>query len=90
MSGPVARRRGLRPAGPGRAGQVRALSSQARASAAVMVLGPPLFLAAASTADHRLLLVLFGSPLGLLCVVAGAALDVAGAWWMTALVRGAT
>ncbi len=44
--------------------EVRALSSQARASATVMVLGPPLFLVAASTADHRLLLVLFGSPLG--------------------------
>jgi tight adherence protein B len=70
--------------------EVRALSSQARASAAVMVLGPPIFLGAASAAEHRLFEVLFGSPAGLLCLVAGAALDAAGAWWMAALVRGAT
>ncbi len=67
--------------------EVRALSSQARSSATVMVLGPPLFLGAASTADHRLLQVLLGSPRGLGCVVAGVALDVGGAWWMSALVR---
>lgn len=72
------------------AGEVRALSSQARSSATVMVLGPPLFLAAASMADHRLVEVLFGSLLGLGCLLAGVALDLAGAWWMAALVRGVT
>ena len=70
--------------------EVRALSSQARASAAVMVLGPPLFLGAAAAADPRLHRVLFGSPVGLTCMVVGAALDAAGAWWMAALVRGTT
>ncbi|MGZ4726119.1 MAG: type II secretion system F family protein [Acidimicrobiales bacterium] len=67
--------------------EVRALSSQARASAAVMVVGPPLFLVLASVADHRLPQVLLGSPMGLGCLVAGIALDAAGAWWMATLVR---
>jgi len=67
--------------------EVRALSSQARASASVMVLGPPAFLTLASGADHRLPGVLFGSPAGLACLVTGIALDGAGAWWMALLVR---
>ncbi len=67
--------------------EVRALSSQARASAAVMVLGPPVFLVLASGADHRLLHVLLGTPLGLGCVAAGVVLDASGAWWMAWLVR---
>ena len=66
--------------------EVRALSSQARASAAVMVLGPPVFLGVASVIDRRLAHVLFATPLGLGCLFAGVALDLAGAAWMAHLV----
>ena len=93
-------RRGGRSSGPrarrGRVGlrdraalarEVRALSSQARASAALMVIAPVLFLLLASVADARLPRVLFATPAGVACLVAGAALDASGAWWMTVLTR---
>jgi len=67
--------------------EIRALSSQARASATVMVVGPVVFLALASAADARLPRVLFGSPTGFGCLAAGVALDAAGAWWMALMVR---
>jgi tight adherence protein B len=69
------------------AGEVRALSSQARASAAVMVLGPPVFLVVATMMDRRLAHVLFATPAGLGCLVVGAALDLAGTAWMARLVE---
>jgi tight adherence protein B len=67
--------------------EVRALSAQARASAVVMVLAPPVFVALASAADTALVRVLISTPLGLTCLVAGLTLDLAGALWMGVLVR---
>lgn len=66
--------------------EVAALSSQARASAAVLVAAPVAFAVLASTADHRVATALFGQPLGWACLAAGAALDVVGALWMARLV----
>ena len=67
--------------------EVRALSSQARASAAVMVIGPVVFLLLASLVDGRVPKVLLASPLGIGCLVAGVTLDATGAWWMAVMVR---
>jgi tight adherence protein B len=66
--------------------EVRALSTQARASAAVMVAAPVVFAAGAVSADPRVGQ-FFRSPLGLACVALGLALDGAGAFWMARVVR---
>ena len=66
--------------------EVRALASQARASAAVLVGAPIAFSAAASVADRRVAAFLFASPGGWACLLGGAALDGVGAWWMGRLV----
>lgn len=66
--------------------EVRALGSQARASAMVLVATPVVFAAVVAMADHRIRHVLFATPLGWTCIVAGAVLDAAGAWWMARLV----
>ena len=66
--------------------EVAALSSQARASAAVLVVAPVVFALLAAAADPRVARVLLGSPLGWACLAAGAALDAAGALWMSRLV----
>ena len=66
--------------------EVAALSSQARASAAVLVVAPVVFAGLAAAADPRVARVLLGSPLGWACLAAGAVLDTAGALWMAHLV----
>ncbi len=66
--------------------EVAALSSQARASAAVLVVAPVLFAVLAAGADHRVAEVLLGGPLGWACLAAGAVLDGLGALWMSRLV----
>jgi tight adherence protein B len=66
--------------------EVAALSSQARASAAVLVVAPVAFAVLAAAADPRVARVLLGSPLGWACLVAGAVLDAVGALWMSRLV----
>jgi tight adherence protein B len=66
--------------------EVAALSSQARASAAVLVVAPVAFAVLAAVADPRVARVLLGSPLGWACLAAGAVLDTAGALWMSHLV----
>jgi tight adherence protein B len=66
--------------------EVAALSSQARASAAVLVVAPVVFAVLAAVADPRVARVLLGSPLGWACLAAGAALDGVGALWMARLV----
>jgi Flp pilus assembly protein TadB len=68
------------------AGEIRALTSQARASAAVMVLAPLGFAVFGWFADAGLASV-FATPLGAGCLVAGLTLDAAGAWWMAAWTR---
>ena len=71
------------------ADEARALASQARASAAVMVALPVIVAALGGAADPRLARTLLGTPLGLTCVVVAALLDGVGAWWMQRVVRGA-
>lgn len=66
--------------------EVAALSSQARASAAVLVVAPLVFAVLAAVADPRVARVLLGSPLGWACLAAGASLDALGALWMSRLV----
>jgi len=66
--------------------EVAALSSQARASAAVLVVAPMAFAGLAASADHRVAAVLFGRPLGWACLAGGALLDGVGALWMARLV----
>jgi tight adherence protein B len=67
--------------------EVRALSAQARASAVVMAASPVAFLVLAGTTDPRVPRSLLSTPAGLVCLVVGAALDLAGAAWMAALIR---
>jgi tight adherence protein B len=62
--------------------ELRALSSQARLSSAVIAVAPVAFAAFAAAVDPATAGVLLGTPLGLSCVVAGAALDAVGWRWM--------
>jgi tight adherence protein B len=66
--------------------EVAALSSQARASAAVLVVAPIVFAVLAGVADPQVAQVLLAEPLGWACVAGGAVLDGLGALWMTRLV----
>jgi tight adherence protein B len=66
----------------GIAGEVRALSSQARLSALVIVLAPVAFTALATSTDDRTAGFLFGSAFGWLCLTLGLALDAVGWLWM--------
>ncbi len=66
--------------------EVRALSTQARASALVMAAAPVVFAFGAVQLDPRVA-AFFGSGPGAMCVLAGLGLDVAGAFWMARIVR---
>lgn len=70
--------------------EARALATQARASAVVMATAPAAFAAVGAATDGRVATFLLGTPLGLLCLVSGLALEVAGGWWMARLVRSAS
>jgi Flp pilus assembly protein TadB len=65
--------------------EVRALTSQARASATVMVLAPVGFAGYAWVTDTRIARVMFATPIGWACLGAGVALDLLGAAWMARL-----
>lgn len=67
--------------------EARALATQARASAAVLIAAPLAFTALVTTVEPGAALFLVGSPLGLSCLVLGLALDAVGALWMTHIVR---
>lgn len=67
--------------------EVAALGSQARASAAVLVVTPVIFATLAAAADPNVRDFLVGTSLGWACLAAGAILDVAGAWWMQRMTR---
>jgi len=71
-------------------GEMRALSSQARASAAVIVVAPVVFTLCSAAVDPSVVDFLTGTPGGLLCIVAGLTLDSVGALWMARIVRGAS
>ena len=68
--------------------ELRALSSQARASAVVIAVAPVAFGAMAALTDPRYAAFLFRTPLGLACLVGGLLLDAGGAWWMASLTKG--
>ncbi len=65
--------------------ELAALSSQARASAAVMASAPILFAAFAAAADPRTAHFLGGTAIGLACLATGLILDGIAAWWMLQL-----
>lgn len=66
--------------------EVVALSSQARASAALLVVAPVVFTIVVGAVEPRLWSVLLGSPIGWACLVIGVGLDALGALWMARLV----
>lgn len=66
--------------------EIRALSSQSRASAGVIVLAPAVFGGLAGLTDPRTASFL-RTPFGLLVVCAGLGLDGLGGWWMARLCR---
>ena len=69
------------------AGELRALSSQARISAVVITLAPLAFCALSSTVDPRTTTFLFRTPVGLAFLATGLALDALAALWMARLTR---
>lgn len=66
---------------------IRSLSSQAKASAVVLLAVPIGFSATAGILDPRVGRFLLATPLGWACMVGGLLLDAAGAAWMRALLR---
>jgi tight adherence protein B len=62
--------------------EVRALSTQARASALVVAVAPLAFTVLMALVDPATVGFLLGSPAGLGCLVIGVVLDVAGGLWM--------
>lgn len=70
--------------------EVRALSSQARASAFVIGSAPVAFLAFVGLTDPGSVGFLVGTSTGLLCLSSGLALDALGAWWMRRIVARAS
>jgi tight adherence protein B len=66
--------------------EVRALSSQARLSAGVIAVAPAAFGLLAAGTDRATASLLLGTPLGLLCLVTGLALEAAGWRWMERII----
>ncbi len=67
--------------------EARALSSQAAASAAVLVALPLVVTVLGALADPRVAGDLLGTPVGLVCLVVAVVLDGIGALWMHRIVR---
>jgi tight adherence protein B len=67
--------------------EASALATQARSSALVIGLAPLAFAVLASLSDPRAGAFLVGTPVGLLCLGLGLALDGLGGWWMHRIVR---
>lgn len=62
--------------------EAHALAAQARLSAVVVGAAPLAFMVVTCATDRRNAHMLFGTPIGLACVLAGLTLDAIGAWWM--------
>jgi tight adherence protein B len=62
--------------------EMRALATQARASAVVITVAPLAFATLGVVGDERTAHFLLRTPAGLGCLAAGVALDAVGAWWM--------
>lgn len=69
------------------AAEIAGLAVQGRASALVLTAAPVVFATLLGGIDPRSGAFLTGTPVGLLCLVAGLTLDGLGAWWMNRLVR---
>lgn len=67
--------------------EVRALATQARASAAVLTMAPPAFAAIVSTVEPDVVGFLVTTPVGIACLAVGLGLDALGALWMARIVR---
>lgn len=67
--------------------EVRALATQARASAGVLAAAPLAFTALVASVEPAAITFLFTSPAGLVCLVAGLALETLGAAWMARILR---
>lgn len=67
--------------------EVAALSSQARASALLLVVAPVVVAVLAASADARIAAFLLGSPAGWACIFFGLLLDAAGAAWIHLTIR---
>jgi tight adherence protein B len=70
-------------------GEVRALATQARASAAMLTLAPLGFAGLVASVEPAAIGFLLTTPIGLLCLVLGLALNAAGAAWMSHITRSA-
>jgi tight adherence protein B len=70
------------------AAERRALAAQSRASVIVLSAAPLVLAVLLGVSDSAAARFLVGSPAGWACLVAGVALDGAGAWWMATLTRG--
>jgi len=66
--------------------EVEALSSQARASALVLIVAPAVFALLMASVDPRVAALQFTTPIGWACCVVGVALDLLGAWWMSTMI----
>lgn len=69
------------------AAEARALTSQARASATLLVTFPVLFVAVMSVSDPTVARALFGTAIGWVCAIAAVALNLVGGLWMRAMIR---
>jgi tight adherence protein B len=67
--------------------EVRALATQARASAGVVAVAPLVFVAMMALVDPSTGAFLLGTRAGLLCLTAGLVLDGAGGLWMRQITR---
>jgi tight adherence protein B len=65
----------------------RALATQARASAGLLTIAPLAFAAIVSTIEPGIPEFLLTTPVGLVCLAVGLALDGVGALWMARIVR---
>jgi len=70
-------------------GEVRALATQARASAGVLAVAPLAFVGLVATIDPGVLAFLLTTPVGLACLVLGIGLEALGASWMRRIVADA-
>jgi tight adherence protein B len=67
--------------------EVAALSSQARASAVLLVVAPLVVAVVVASAEPRIAAFLFGSPVGWACILCGLVLDAVGAAWIHLTIR---
>ncbi len=65
--------------------EIRALTSQSRASAMVIGISPLAFFAVVAITDPKSSHILFASNIGRLCLGSGIFLDTLGLWWMSRL-----